>query len=215
MNRLQKHWKAVVCAVALALLAPWAISQTASTYYKIVRGNHYFPDEVNLNELVVDADGSFSLDATVVTATGAELNALAGTGLSATEMGYLNGVTAGTVTASKAVVVDASKGVDDLTVDDLSMGLSYIYEDGAVAVYGATSIDATTNTIEATLADGTNIGDMKLVVCSDGSNATTMTVAHHETEDAEALLFDTADEYWLGAWTGTEWVTVSMTATAP
>ncbi len=44
-----------------------------------------------------------------VTASAAELNALAGTGLSAAELGVLNGITNGAGTASKAVVLDANK----------------------------------------------------------------------------------------------------------
>lgn len=39
--------------------------------------------------------------------------------LSTTELGYLDGVTAGTLTASKALVVDASGILDTLTVTDL------------------------------------------------------------------------------------------------
>lgn len=49
-----------------------------------------------------------------VTATAAEINAIAGAGLSAGELGVLDGVTAGTVTASKAVVVDANKDIGSL-----------------------------------------------------------------------------------------------------
>lgn len=42
--------------------------------------------------------------------------------LSSAELGYIDGVTAGTVTASKAVVVGADKEVDVLTVATLSLG---------------------------------------------------------------------------------------------
>lgn len=44
-------------------------------------------------------------------------------GISAAELGFLDGVTAGTVTASKAVVVDASKtltGMGSITFDDVA-----------------------------------------------------------------------------------------------
>lgn len=47
--------------------------------------------------------------------TAAEANASSGTGLSAAELGVLDGVTPGTATASKAVVLDSSKGIATVT----------------------------------------------------------------------------------------------------
>lgn len=47
---------------------------------------------------------------------GDPLNGVEGTSMSGTELAYLDGVTAGTVTASKAVVVDANKRVDTLVI---------------------------------------------------------------------------------------------------
>lgn len=47
--------------------------------------------------------------------TAAEANASSGTGLSAAELGVLDGVTPGTAAASKAVVLDSSKGVATIT----------------------------------------------------------------------------------------------------
>lgn len=58
---------------------------------------------------------SMELGGTAVTATAAEINAIAGTGLDATELGYLNGVVAGTAAADKAVVLNSSKGVTTIT----------------------------------------------------------------------------------------------------
>jgi hypothetical protein len=63
----------------------------------------------------VESGGSFKLAGTAVTASAAELNALASTGLSAAELAFLNGVTAGTATASKALVLDSSKGISTIT----------------------------------------------------------------------------------------------------
>jgi len=54
---------------------------------------------------------SFKLDGTEVTATAAEINAIAGGGLSAGELGVLDGATAGTGVASKALVLSAAKTV--------------------------------------------------------------------------------------------------------
>lgn len=51
-----------------------------------------------------------------ITATAAEINAaIAGNGLSAAEIGVLDGVTPGTAAASKALVLDSSKGIATIT----------------------------------------------------------------------------------------------------
>ncbi len=55
------------------------------------------------------------LDGTDLTVTAAEINALSATGLSATELGYLDAVVAGTAAASKAVVLNSSKGIATIT----------------------------------------------------------------------------------------------------
>lgn len=67
-----------------------------------------------------------------------------------------------------------------------------------------------------TLPDGYTMGQEVFVVMSSNSESKTCTlsIAHHETEDSEELTFDAADEYAFLRWTGTEWITVSMTATA-
>ena len=69
------------------------------------------------NTVTVPA-GGLIIGSTAVTATAAEINAIAGGGLDSTELGYLNAVTAGTAAASKAVVLDSSKdvtGINSLT----------------------------------------------------------------------------------------------------
>jgi hypothetical protein len=75
-------------------------------------------------ELDIESGGSLKLAGTAITVTAAEINALASTGLDATELGYLNGVTAGTVLAGKAVVTTTDKHIDALVITDggLSLG---------------------------------------------------------------------------------------------
>ena len=63
----------------------------------------------------VDLAGTIKIGGVAMTATAAELNAIAGNGLSATELGVLDGVTAGTATASKALVIGASKEIATIT----------------------------------------------------------------------------------------------------
>jgi hypothetical protein len=61
-------------------------------------------------------DQALTIDGVAVTVTAAELNAAAGTGVSAAELGVLDGVTPGTAIASKAVTTDASINVAGLNV---------------------------------------------------------------------------------------------------
>jgi len=83
----------------------------------------------------------------------------------------------------------------------------------AVSLTKTTTLDSTSNAIDATLADGTYIGQEKYVVMSDASNSSTLTVAHHSTSDPEVFTFDASGEYLLLKWVGTEWITVTGTAT--
>lgn len=66
-----------------------------------------------------------------------------------------------------------------------------------------------------TLPSGYKMGQQQLVVMSSNSDSKTcsLSVTNHETSDPEVFTLDAADEYWLGVWTGTEWATISTTAT--
>jgi hypothetical protein len=77
------------------------------------------------------------LNGTEITATAAEINAIAGGGLSGAELGFLNGATAGTVVASKAVVVGADKNIDTIAVADGGLKLG----DGAGTAVTATAAE--------------------------------------------------------------------------
>lgn len=63
------------------------------------------------NTLEIEDDGGLSINSTAVTSTAAELN-------------VLDGVVAGTVSASKAVVVDSNLHQDELRTTTLSLGTS-------------------------------------------------------------------------------------------
>lgn len=69
-------------------------------------------------EIDIESGASLKLAGTALTVTAAELNAIAGGGLSSAELGVLDGVTPGTVLASGAVVVDSNK--DIATFRDIS-----------------------------------------------------------------------------------------------
>lgn len=91
------------------------------------------------------------INGTQVTATAAEINALASTGLSATELGYLDGVTAGAVTASKAAVVDISKDIGDFrNLDAVNIDAGASGAAGTVDIFPAT---VTSGKLALTAAD--------------------------------------------------------------
>jgi len=78
-------------------------------------------DVVSGGDLDIESGGSIKIAGTAVTASAAELNALTSTGLSSTELGYLNGVTAGTSAASKAVVLSATSKIDAIDITALTI----------------------------------------------------------------------------------------------
>ena len=77
--------------------------------------------------------------------------------------------------------------------------------------YGASKLDSTSNKVDSTLADGSRVGDIKVIVMTEASNSSTVTIAHHQTEDAEVATFDAIDEVGVFMWSGTEWITIFAT----
>jgi hypothetical protein len=85
------------------------------------------------------------LGATTITATGSEINKLAGVTATTSEINKLAGVTAGTVTASKALIVDANKDLSslrNLTIDGTLDGVTTLT---ATTVAGTLSTAAQPN----------------------------------------------------------------------
>jgi hypothetical protein len=89
--------------------------------------------------------------------------------LSSTEAGYLDGVTAGTVVAGKAVVATTSKVVDALTITTLTAPTIA----GAVSHTGEVSLDGNTNNTAGVGATGGAGGVFKTSVVKSGSLITT------------------------------------------
>src|SRR5574341_946616 len=92
-------------------------------------------------------DGIVSADSVVV----------GGNTLSGTELAFLDGVTAGTVTASKAVVVDANKHIDTIVIADGGLKL------GATTGTAVTATAAELNLIDGSIA-GTAVASKALVL---------------------------------------------------
>ena len=127
-------------------------------------GRTNFPNGLNVGD-AASGTADFMLGGTIVSVTADELNAL-GTGLSATELDYLDGATAGTVVASKAVVVDANKAID--TLDIAASGLK-------IATVAVTASAAELNYID-TSVPGTAIASKALVLGS-GKDVDTLDIA--------------------------------------
>lgn len=111
-------------------------------------------------EIDVESGGALKINGTALTGTAAELNKLAG-------------VTAGTVTASKAVVVGANKNLDTLVIADGGLYL------GAGAGTSVTSTAAELNKL-----DGAAYGTHTITVGAEGGNVIAVTI---QLKDANAV----------------------------
>lgn len=127
----------------------------------------------------VNVKGELRLGGTPITATAAEINAIAGGGLSAVELGYLDGVTAGTSTASKAAVLGANKNLDVLAlpVSGLKIGAGA----GTAVTASAAELNKLTGS-GAAVASGTQVA-----LLADASTAHALNATFSDTE-AEAAL---------------------------
>ena len=114
-------------------------------------------------------EGGLILGSTAVTATAAEINAIAGGGLSDSELGVLNSVTAGTAAGSKAVVLDSSKdvsGINSLSATTLAGTLSTAAQTNVTSLGTLSAL-----TVDNVAIDGTTIGhtgDTDLITLASG-----------------------------------------------
>lgn len=77
-----------------------------------------------------------------------------------------------------------------------------------VTPYGFTTINSASNKVDCTLPDGVSDGQFKLVTMNNATNASDMTVTHHDLGDGGSYTFDAVDEAVLLQWTYNEWVEV-------
>lgn len=134
--------------------------------------------------LDIESGGALKIAGAAVTATAAELNAIAGNGLSAAELGVLDGVTPGTAIASKAVVADSSINVAGLNV----LGVARIDLDSETKTLTSNAVTMTTGKFAAVITTeslttahtasqalvitcpGVAAGDIAIVTRAGGSN---------------------------------------------
>jgi hypothetical protein len=123
-----------------------------------VDGNLVFYDKAGAEIFTIDgANRKLSIPAAAELTVGAvniidELQAL--NGLDATELGYLNGVTAGTSVASKALVADANKDLDAAALRSrvLGAGNNYKIARGVAAVTGTATVATGLTTVVSVVA---------------------------------------------------------------
>ncbi len=186
MNRFK--WGAITFTLMVsAVLAPHLILGISAPYqeagysvpvYHAQGGNQFVVNNDgslvvrNGGILDIETTGVWKIDSVVVTVSAAELNALTGTGLSSTELGYLDGVVAGTRTASKAIVVDASGTINALDITALALG--------TVAM---TATAAELNALAGTGLDSTELGLLNGVVAGTRTASKALTVDANEKID--------------------------------
>jgi len=134
-----------------------------------------------LNENTVDLGGmTLRVNNIEVGSTGP---GVAGTDLSGTEITYLDGVTPGTATASKAVVLDGSKGIATITSATITTLASTT---GNVTTINATDVNATGTADVGTLTVGSLVGDVQTLTGAGAVNLTT-TVTSLVNDGANAI----------------------------
>lgn len=90
----------------------------------------------------------------------------------------------------------------------------------------AGEIDSSGGVVSGNLRNGYFIGQIKIIVMTEASNSSTITVTYHDdipgnpvyvgskpAGDYEVATFDAVDEAWILMWTGTEWTTLRATCT--
>ena len=116
---------------------------------------------------------------------------------------------------SFADVIDASGNIAESVITGIANEATETVTTSApaLAVYGSSVINSSANAVDATLAAGTFIGQIKTIVMTDASNSSTVSIANHQTADPEVATFDAVDETGVFMWTGTEWITIFATCT--
>jgi len=180
-----RNLKSVAVAVVLLCAGVYVFAQAASTVYLEAGGGKLIAQSGSEIEMASGSTLDVQSGATVV---------LHGLTLSSTELGWLDGVTAGTAAASKAVVLDASKDIATVrnftisgnfvsgttTISEADLGFIDGLTAGTVTASKAVSVDVNkdassfrnvTLTGALTTATATASGDVTVSADSTGGNA--------------------------------------------
>jgi hypothetical protein len=86
--------------------------------------------------------------------------------------------------------------------------------DATLALDRPTILNGSVGTAAHTLGGGSYIGQKKYItMLVDETNAHTVSITNHVTEDPEVATFNAIDEFLEAVWTGTEWDTIRATCT--
>lgn len=85
---------------------------------------------------------------------------------------------------------------------------------GVASIWGVTVMDSSAATVNVTLANGEQLGQMKTFVMSEASNSSTITVAQHVTSNPEVFTMAAAGDSLVLMWDGTDWSTVANNGAA-
>jgi cytoskeletal protein CcmA (bactofilin family) len=136
----------------------------------------------------VDVDGTLETDAlsingTAITSTAAELNILDGVTSTASELNLLDGSTAGTVVASKAVVVDSNKDIASFR----NVTLTGELDAATLDISGNADIDGTLEA-DAITVGGTNIVSGSVITSLGTIAQDTVTFQSANSEDPLVII---------------------------
>lgn len=133
------------------------------------------------NTLTIDTSGYSLLNHTHVWSNITDASATA----SLSELAYLSGVTAGTASASRAVVLDSNKNIN---------GIGSITTTGNINIGGNLVVNGTTTTVNSTTVD---IGDNIIQVNVSGAETQGgLQVYDHDNTIARSLVWDINDTRW-------------------
>lgn len=133
------------------------------------------------NTLTIDTSGYSLLNHTHVWSNITDASATA----SLSELAYLSGVTAGTASASRAVVLDSNKNIN---------GIGSITTTGNINIGGNLVVNGTTTTVNSTTVD---IGDNIIQVNVSGAETQGgLQVYDHDNTIARSIVWDINDTRW-------------------
>ena len=83
-------------------------------------------------------------------------------------------------------------------------------------LHGLTTLNSVGGAITGTMPDGTIIGQEKIIIMTNATTSSTVSVTTHATSDPEVFTFDAVGEYLILRWMGSDvggWITIDATAT--
>lgn len=118
-------------------------------------------------------------------------------------------------TGKSGITVDSVRFIAGLLSDDYYENITdYPNQETVTGATPALSldlvslIDASSNTVDATLADGAYITQRKVVIATDVTNAITVTVANHDYATSYELNLGAVGDTLIFEWTGSVWTNI-------